>query len=553
MNNQKFKISLITVLLSAAVLFTGLTISRDDDIYEKINRNMNLFGQVYKEIALNYVDEIDADKFMTAGIEGMLSTLDPYTNYIDEKSRDQIELITSGKYGGVGITVSVRDSMIVITEIMNGYEAQKKGLRVGDKIIEIDGSNISNRKSETMKGLVRGPVGTEVNLKIDRDGEVIDFSLIRQEIILKNVSYFGYLEPKNKGIAYVKLDRFTNISESEIENAINKLKSEGDIKGLVLDLRDNGGGLLDAATGILNKIVTKNSLLVITKGKRTDSEKKYFSKEDPMITEDIPVAVLINQNTASASEIVSGAIQDLDRGVIVGTKSFGKGLVQQIKDLDKKAQIKITSSRYYTPSGRWIQEKNYFKDNKYGVFVDKSKYDQTDFKTLNGRIVKAFGGIEPDIEVKIEPESEIYTGLLSKDMFFKFAKHYIDMNPEIKSVKPDDAIFNTFKNFLRDNNFSYDSKIEKKLKEIELLATGKNYKSVIESSIKKIESDVEAGEQEEIESSKAEITRAIVNEINKMIITEAEQIEATFPYDVQLQEAVGIIESEQRYKSILGK
>lgn len=553
MNNQKFKISLITVLLSAAVLFTGLTISRDDDIYEKINRNMNLFGQVYKEIALNYVDEIDADKFMTAGIEGMLSTLDPYTNYIDEKSRDQIELITSGKYGGVGITVSVRDSMIVITEIMNGYEAQKKGLRVGDKIIEIDGSNISNRKSETMKGLVRGPVGTEVNLKIDRDGEVIDFSLIRQEIILKNVSYFGYLEPKNKGIAYVKLDRFTNISESEIENAINKLKSEGDIKGLVLDLRDNGGGLLDAATGILNKIVTKNSLLVITKGKRTDSEKKYFSKEDPMITEDIPVAVLINQNTASASEIVSGAIQDLDRGVIVGTKSFGKGLVQQIKDLDKKAQIKITSSRYYTPSGRWIQEKNYFKDNKYGVFVDKSKYDQTDFKTLNGRIVKAFGGIEPDIEVKIEPESEIYTGLLSKDMFFKFAKHYIEMNPGIKSVKPDDAIFNTFKNFLRDNNFSYDSKIEKKLKEIELLATGKNYKSVIESSIKKIESDVEAGEQEEIESSKAEITRAIVNEINKMIITEAEQIEATFPYDVQLQEAVGIIESEQRYKSILGK
>ena len=553
MNNQKFKISLITVLLSAAVLFTGLTISRDDDIYEKINRNMNLFGQVYKEIALNYVDEIDADKFMTAGIEGMLSTLDPYTNYIDEKSRDQIELITSGKYGGVGITVSVRDSMIVITEIMNGYEAQKKGLRVGDKIIEIDGSNISNRKSETMKGLVRGPVGTEVNLKIDRDGEVIDFSLIRQEIILKNVSYFGYLEPKNKGIAYVKLDRFTNISESEIENAINKLKSEGDIKGLVLDLRDNGGGLLDAATGILNKIVTKNSLLVITKGKRTDSEKKYFSKEDPMITEDIPVAVLINQNTASASEIVSGAIQDLDRGVIVGTKSFGKGLVQQIKDLDKKAQIKITSSRYYTPSGRWIQEKNYFKDNKYGVFVDKSKYDQTDFKTLNRRIVKAFGGIEPDIEVKIEPESEIYTGLLSKDMFFKFAKHYIDLNPEIKSVKPDDAIFNTFKNFLRDNNFSYDSKIEKKLKEIELLATGKNYKSVIESSIKKIESDVEAGEQEEIESSKAEITRAIVNEINKMIITEAEQIEATFPYDVQLQEAVGIIESEQRYKSILGK
>jgi len=541
-------------LLIAMGLFLGVTSTgRDDDIYEKINRNMDLFGQVYKEIALNYVDEIDADKFITAGIQGMLATLDPYTNYIDERSRDQIDLITTGKYGGVGITVGVRDSMIIITDIMNGYEAQKKGLRVGDKIIEIDGRDLRSEKVDNMRGLVRGPVGTEVNVKVDREGELIDFILTRQEIILKNVSYFGYLEPKSEGIGYIRLDRFTNISESEVENALKTLKANGELKGLILDLRDNGGGLLDAAIGILNKIVPKNSLLVITKGKRTDSEKKYFSKEDPMIPLEVPVAVLINSKTASASEIVAGAIQDLDRGVVIGSKSFGKGLVQQIKDLDKKSQIKITGSRYFTPSGRWIQEKNYFKENKFGVFVDKNKYDQTDFKTLGGRIVKAYGGIAPDIEVKTEPESEIHAGLLSKDMFFKFVNYYVERNPGVKSVTPNEEIFLQFKNFLTEKSFSYDSQIEKKLKEIEQLASNKGYKLELEVNLNKIENEIEMSEQKEMDFSKDEITRSIVDEINKRIITESEQIEAMFPYDLHLQQAIRILENRSEYNSLLSR
>ncbi|MBK7252555.1 MAG: PDZ domain-containing protein [Ignavibacteria bacterium] len=535
------------------IMFLGVTFSGDDDIYEKINRNMDLFGQVYKEIALNYVDEIDADKFMTAGIEGMLSTLDPYTNYIDEKSRDQMDLITTGKYGGIGISISIRDSSIFITEIMNGYEAQKKGLRVGDKIIDIDGVNLRNQKAENMRNLVRGPVGTEVNIRIERDGEEIPFVLMRQEIILKNVSYFGYLDPKSDGIGYIKLDRFTSISESEVENAIKSLKSGGELKGLILDLRDNGGGLLDAATGILNKLVPRNSLLLITKGKRADSEKKYFSKEEPMISPDVALAVLINNKTASASEIVSGAVQDLDRGVIVGTKSFGKGLVQQIKDLDKKAQIKITGSRYFTPSGRWIQEKNYFKENKYGVFVDKNRYDQTDFKTLDGRTVKAYGGIEPDAEVAIDAESEIYQGLLSKDMFFKFANYYIEKNPGVKTVIPDERLFSSFKTFLAENNFSYDSQIEKKLKEIKDLASAKNFKSDFQNTIDKLESAVESEETSEIDKAKNEISLSIANEINKRIISESEQIEAAFPFDIQLQRGINILKDKSEYNKLLGK
>ena len=541
------------IFIFTVVMFLGVTFSGDDDIYEKINRNMDLFGQVYKEVALNYVDEIDADKFMTAGIEGMLSTLDPYTNYIDEKSRDQMDLITTGKYGGIGISISIRDSSIFITEIMNGYEAQKKGLRVGDKIIDIDGVNLRNQKAENMRNLVRGPVGTEVNIRIERDGEEIPFVLMRQEIILKNVSYFGYLDPKSDGIGYIKLDRFTSISESEVENAIKSLKSGGELKGLILDLRDNGGGLLDAATGILNKLVPRNSLLLITKGKRADSEKKYFSKEEPMISPDVALAVLINNKTASASEIVSGAVQDLDRGVIVGTKSFGKGLVQQIKDLDKKAQIKITGSRYFTPSGRWIQEKNYFKENKYGVFVDKNRYDQTDFKTLDGRTVKAYGGIEPDAEVAIDAESEIYQGLLSKDMFFKFANYYIEKNPGVKTVIPDERLFSSFKTFLAENNFSYDSQIEKKLKEIKDLASAKNFKSDFQNTIDKLESAAESEETSEIDKAKNEISLSIANEIHKRIISESEQIEAAFPFDIQLQKGINLLKDKSEYNRLLGK
>lgn len=541
------------LVLIIAIFSVGADISGDDDIYEKINRNMDLFGQVYREIALNYVDEIDADKFITAGIEGMLSTLDPYTNYIDERNRDQIDMITTGKYGGVGITVGVKDSMIYITEVMNGYEAQRKGLRVGDRITEIDGQELTVEKVAGMRSLIRGPVGTNVSVKIDRDGEQITFNLERQEIILKNVSYSGYIEPKSDGVAYIRLDRFTNISESEVENAIKKLKSEGEIKALVLDLRNNGGGLLDAAIGILNKLVPKNSLLVMTKGKRADSEKKYFSKEEPMISPDIPVAVLINNSTASASEIVAGAIQDLDRGIIIGTKSFGKGLVQQIKDLDKRSQIKITGSKYFTPSGRWIQEKNYFKENKYGVFVDNDKYDQEEFKTLDGRIVKAYGGISPDIEVKTEPESEIHNALKSKDMYFKFSNDYVDKNPNLTAAVPTDELFEQFKIFLKGNGFSYESQIEKKIKEIEKIASEKKYKLEVAGMLEQVEAEVEAGESEELELSKNEILLSIVNEINTRVVTETEQIEATFPYDVQLQEALRIVKNLPEYNRQLGK
>ncbi len=541
------------LFLVGFTLFLGTTMERSDDIYDKINKNMDVFGKVYKEVALNYVDEIDADKFVKAGIEGMLGTLDPYTTYYDENSKDQIDLITAGKYGGIGVTIGVRDSTFTITDVMNGYEAQKKGLRIGDKIIELDGKDLRGVKYESTRLMVRGPVGTNLNVKIDREGDILNFDLTRQEIILKVVSYYGMLEPGTDGIGYIRLDRFTNNALSEVENALKTFKASGNFKGLVLDLRNNGGGLLDAAIGILNKLVDKNSLLLITKGKEVASEKKYFSSEEPLVPKNVPVVVLTNENTASASEIVAGAVQDLDRGVIVGTKSFGKGLVQQFRDLTNDKQMKITTSKYFTPSGRWIQQKDYFQENKFGVFLEKDKYNQSEFKTLGGRTVYAKGGIAPDIEVKVEGLSDVYYALLSRDMFFKYANDYLVKNPDLKTFKPTDDIFADFKEFIKTKNFDYISNADKKIDDLRKLTEGKNFSPNIADYLNKIQSEVASEETTEIENAKEEIKKAITEEINKRLINEKEQIAATFEFDKQLQEAIAIINNPTQYNQLLGK
>lgn len=541
---------------SVALIFLfvlGTNFKGNDDIYERINRNMDVFGKVYKEIALNYVDDIDADKFVKAGIEGMLGTLDPYTVFYDQKSKDEIDLITTGKYGGIGITIGLRDSVITITDVMNGYEAQRKGLRIGDRILEVNGVAISGSKTNSINNVVRGLAGTDLTMKINRDNEIITFLLTRQEIILKNVSYSDYIGDVNDGIAYVKLDRFTMNAESEVDNVLKTLKSKGNIKGVVFDLRDNSGGLLDAAIGILNKFVERNSLLLITKGKQKESEKKYFSKDIPVLPLDVPVVVLVNQGTASASEIVAGAIQDLDRGVIVGTRSFGKGLVQQVKDIGADTKLKVTTSRYYTPSGRWIQAKNYFKENKSGVFIDIETYSQTEFKTLGGRIVYANGGISPDVEIKLDPQSEIFSALAQRDLIYKFANYYADNNQSLKSFKSDDSVFEQFKSFIRSKDFKYSSDAGKKLAELRDISAKKNFSAGFNANLDKLETELSSIAESDLDQAKAEINAALEREINKRIITESEQIKNTFASDPQLQEALRIAKDIREYKRLLGK
>ncbi|MCX6165718.1 MAG: S41 family peptidase, partial [Ignavibacteriae bacterium] len=341
-------------------------------------------------------------------------------------------------------------------------------------------------------------------------------------------------------------------SESEVENTLKTFKTQNNLKGVILDLRNNGGGLLDAAIGILNKFTEKNSFLLTTRGNSKESEKKFFSKENPIIPKDIPFAILINQNTASASEIVAGAIQDLDRGVIVGSKSFGKGLVQNIKDLSSESRLKITTSRYFTPSGRWIQEKNYFKENKSGVFLNTETLQQTEFKTLNGRLVYANGGITPDIEIKLEPESEIHSALLMKDMFFRFAIYYLESHPNLKIFNCTDNIFEEFKNFVYSKNFFYKSEADKKIDELKQIGTKKSFSSNYYEYLSRLEKEISNEKSGELDNAREELKRGIEAEIDKMIITEAEQIAATFDTDKQLQEAIKVLKDRNVYNKILG-
>lgn len=546
---RKFhKLSLIIFIFIA---FTGASLpgGGDDDVYTQINRNMDVFGKLYKEIMLDYVDEIDGDKFMKAGIEGMLGTLDPYTNFLDESRKDEIDLITTGKYGGVGITVGMKDSMIVVTDILEGYSAQKEGLRRGDKIIEIDGTSMLGKKVGDVRTFTRGEPGTQMKMKVLRGEKEMDFNLTRQEIQLKNVSYKGTIED---GIGYIKLDRFSRYAENEIVDAITEIKSKGDVKGVILDLRGNPGGLLDAAIGILNKFTNKGDLLLTTKGRKLDSERKYFATENPMLGNDVPLVVLIDEGSASASEIVAGAIQDLDRGVLVGTKSFGKGLVQVFQPLSFGNQLKITNQKYFTPSGRWIQAKNYFKENKYGVFKPNPYFNQKEFRTIGGRIVFAEGGITPDQVIDVIKDNELLEALNYEDMYYRFAAKYTEENPDGSNFVMNDDIINRFLEFISTTDFAFNTSAELELAQLKKNADDKMYSEKVKSYIGLLEGELKAEKFKDFESSKPVIRQNLELEImRKYNKPEKMIVELSAKDDQQLQEALRIIKDRGLYNSML--
>lgn len=542
------RLSLLLMLFFAAA---GATVagSNDDDVYTQINRNMDVFGKMYKEILLDYVDEIDGDKFMKAGIEGMLGTLDPYTNFLDESRKDEIDLITTGKYGGVGITIGMKDSVIIITDILEGYSAQKEGIRKGDKLLEIDGSSMIGKKVNEVRSYTRGEPGTTIKVKVLRGDREHEFTLTRQEIQLKNVSYKGILE---SGIGYIKLDRFSRYAENEIIDALIELKAKGEIKGIILDLRGNPGGLLDAAIGILNKFCSKGDLLLTTKGRKLDSEKKYFANDNPMISKDIPLVVLIDEKSASASEIVAGAIQDLDRGIIVGNKSFGKGLVQVFQQLSFGNQLKITNQKYFTPSGRWIQSKNYFKENKNGVFKPNPFFNQKEFKTLNGRIVSAEGGITPDVIVDVVKDNELLSALNLEDMYYKFAVKYTEENPDGTFYTMNDDIIIRFYDFMSTADFQFKSSAEIELAKLQKSAEDNMYSDKVKSYIGLLDGELKNEKFKDFEKSKQVIKHLLNTEIMKRYkMPDKLIIESSAKDDIQLQDALRIIKDRELYNSML--
>jgi carboxyl-terminal processing protease len=533
------------------ILFSGFFAGKDD-IYFEISKNIDLFGTVYKEISLNYVDEIDPEKFMEAGIKGMLNSLDPYTIFIDENKKGDIDLITNGKYGGVGISIGIRADKVTIVEVLDGYSAQKQGLRIGDVLVKAGGVSINAGKIDDISTLVKGEPGTEVELKVVRNGDkdTLTFNLIREEVIVKNLTYYGFY-PENSNNVYLKLSNFSRSAGDEVKRALQKLREEKEIKSVVLDLRGNPGGLLDVAVDIVDKFIEKGQLIVSTKGRGEVSKKEYFAVQDPMIG-DARLIVLINEGSASASEIVAGAIQDHDRGVIIGTKSFGKGLVQTITPLNFNTSIKITTARYYTPSGRCIQKIDYSKDND--IFINTDSVITSPFSTDNKRLVFGAGGITPDTSVEYKVEGDITSDLLAKGYIFKFADHYYYNNPEEKfTLMKDEKILNEFEKFISGSKYVYVSESESQLESLIADAKKKNLNSNVVADLEKAKSHFEGNFGLEFRSFKDEILKELKGELASRYVGVEGKAEELLKFDNQFQAAFNVISNDKIYNKLLNK
>ncbi len=537
----------VVVTIALAVFSVGFVAPSEGDFYFKINKSIDVFGRVYKEIAANYVDEVDPEKFMRAGIEGMLNTLDPYTVFIDKENGDEVDLLTNGRYGGIGVTIGSREGAIQIITVMDGYSAQRAGIIPGDKILEVDGVKVSNKKPEEVRALTRGEPGTEVRILIQREGEQrpLTFVLIREEIQIKNVTYADFVE---KGIAYIRLERFSRKAGDEVRLAIKELRAKGEIKGLVLDVRGNPGGLLDAAVEVVSKFVPKGSLVVTTKGRRPDAEKQYTSSEEPLLPE-TPLVILTDRASASASEIVAGALQDFDRGLVLGTRTFGKGLVQTILPLNYGAQLKLTTARYYIPSGRSIQEIDYMQKRKDGVFATMPDSLKRAFKTKNGRTVYEHGGITPDSTVDPDDPGPMVKELHRKALFFKFANTYFAEHKNEPFTGVNDRVLAEFKKFLEGQKFDYKEESDGKVSELRQIAERSRYSAEILADLDLLSAALEKEKERGFDRYKNAIARELNIEMMARAHGETGRIAASLQGDRQLETAVKLLRNPKTYFS----
>lgn len=546
---KKRRILLVTSLTFTLLFGFGFFVS-NSDIYFEISKNLELFGKVYKEISFNYVDEIDPQEFMRAGIKGMLSKLDPYTIFIDEKNQDDIDLLTNGKYGGVGISIGVRNDKVTVMEVLEGYAAQKQGVRIGDVITGIGEKIVTPDLIDEISSMVKGEPGTEVQIQVLRYGEedTLKFKLIREEIIIKNIVFADFY-PENSNNVYIKLANFSRSASDEMRTSLKNLKTKKEIKSIVLDLRGNPGGLLDVAVDICDKFLNKDLLIVSTRGKDISSEKKYFAIEEPLARNE-KLVVLINESSASASEIVAGAIQDHDRGVILGTQSFGKGLVQTITPLSFNTSLKITTAKYYTPSGRCIQKINYSKDNS--VIPETDSLKKGIFSTDNKRVVYSAGGITPDTIVQNRIDGELVKDLLAKGKIFTFSDDYLYKNENLDFNKINDAkLLKDFNEFLINTKYKFESGVDKKLTEVVELLNKNNSSKEIISTIEDLKIKVDNLFEKDFQDNRESILAELKIELATRYYGINGAIKESLKYDNQFNYAFQLLNNESVYSNLL--
>jgi carboxyl-terminal processing protease len=527
----------------------------DNDSYFEISKNLDVFASLFKELNESYVDPIEPGKVMKTGIDAMLYELDPYTNFISEDDIQDYRIRTTGEYGGIGSTVIEKDDYIVIDQPYKNSPTVKAGLKAGDVILAIDGKSIKGKSVSDVSSFLKGTPGSTVNLKVKDayTGSESDKRVTRGKIKISSVPYAGMIGGSND-IAYARLTQFTMRCSNDLKKALDSLKrTHPNMKGVVLDLRSNPGGLLDEAIKVCNLFLPANQLVVSTKGKVARWDKDFKTTLPPWDA-DIPVAVLINNQSASASEIVAGTIQDLDRGVVLGQKSFGKGLVQSTKSLSFKSKLKVTTAKYYTPSGRCIQAIDYGSrkaDGSVGEIPDSLK---TMYKTASGREVWDGGGIEPDVETQKNKRSAILPVLVRKFYIFDYATAYAKKNPSIAgagSFRLTDQDFTDFSNWLGDKDFGYKTKTEKALAKVKETAENEKYFSGIEEDYNKLMQALSHDKQQDLLKNKEQVMRYLQNEIVSRYYYREGALQNNLNIDTTVSKAIQTLKDGTAYQKVL--
>ncbi len=518
----------------------------------EISKNLEVFNSLYKELNTNYVDELAPGELMETGIDAMLKSLDPYTVFIPEAEVEEYKFITTGQYGGVGALIQKQGEYVVVVEPYEGMPAQLGGLKAGDVILEVDGKSTVGKSTSDVSAILKGQPGTSVTILIEREGVETPFEkeLMRENVKIDNIPYYGMIED---GIGYIKLVGFTQKAGKEVKDAFLELKNNNQLKGLVIDLRGNGGGLLQEAVNITNIFVDKGNTVVSTKGKLSSKNHTYRTTLNP-VDKEIPVVILVDNSSASASEIVAGAIQDIDRGVIVGQRTYGKGLVQNVLPLAYNDQVKITVAKYYIPSGRCIQEIDYSHKDKNGLAERIPDSLITAFTTKNGRIVYDGHGINPDVATEEKESSKRSYSLLSKFLFFKYATKYEIENPEIASAKDfqiTDEIYDDFITYISDKDYDYTTKCEETLEVLKEYAEEEKYFADIQSEYESLTLKLEENKQADLTKHKDEIKRILRLEIISRYYYQKGQIISSLSDDDDIAKAIEIINQQDSYLAIL--
>ena len=545
--NRKFKIIIAAIVIS---VFSFASFSFIDKDFEYV-KNLDIFASMFREVNLYYVDSIDPGKLMKKGIDEMLNSLDPYTNYIPESEIDDYRFITTGQYGGIGAVIRQKGAYVVISEPYEGYPAQKNGLLAGDMILKIDGVTAKNKKTDEISHKLKGTPGSQVKLLILRDGNNSPFekTVTREEIKVKSVPYYGMIR---SGIGYIKLNSFTESASKEISTALKEMKSDGNLRGLVLDIRGNPGGLLNEAVNVSNIFIEKGKEIVSTKGKIIEKNKIYKSINEA-IDKDLPIAVLVNSGSASASEIVSGALQDFDRAVIIGQRTFGKGLVQTTRPLSYNTQVKITTSKYYIPSGRCIQALDYSHRNDDGSVGKIPDSLVTAFKTSAGRTVYDGGGILPDVITATKKLSNISISLLNKNIIFDYATYYHRMHPQntITDISLTDEDFVDFQKYISTKDYDFTTKSEKSLEDLRKNAEEEKYYSDLKNELDSLQSKLAHNKQDDVVKYKDEIISLIEEEVASRYFYQSGRIKESLSHDNELEKAIEVLNNSVYYSGIL--